>query len=112
MSKKRSRLTVLLLIISLACILWFGFKYKWSFGCWAYYDHCTADKVYGLTEEECFQRSNSVAYYLKEQICLVKPKEKTKKSFVTRDYFKVDRCLDLGGRWDYESRTCRNGIPD
>jgi hypothetical protein len=25
-----------------------------------------------------------------------------------REFIKVDRCLDLGGRWNYETRLCEN----
>ena len=32
--------------------------------CLAYYDHCTADRIEGLTNEECFQRDDAVAYLL------------------------------------------------
>ncbi len=41
--------------------------------CQAYYDQCTADRVDGLTREECFARDDNVAYLLDNGICLVRP---------------------------------------
>ncbi len=74
MAKKGNKITILLLTLFLAFVLWFGFKYKWSLGCWAYYEQCTADRISGITEKECQERGDMVAYLLETNICLVKPK--------------------------------------
>jgi len=44
------------------------------FGCWAYYDQCTADRVPGLTAEECLRRPDRVVYLPTESVCLVRAK--------------------------------------
>lgn len=108
MTKKGRKLAAILLVMFLAFFLWFGFKYKWSFGCWAYYDQCMADKIPGLTEKECLQRGDAVAYLLEQKICLVKPKAEASKRLITKDFFKIDSCLDQGGAWDYDLRVCKN----
>ncbi len=42
-------------------------------GCFAYYDQCTAERIEGLTDAECFERDASVAYLIDDGICLVEP---------------------------------------
>jgi hypothetical protein len=43
-------------------------------GCLAYYEQCTADKITGLTKEQCLQRTDVVAYLYHDNSCLVKAK--------------------------------------
>ncbi len=43
--------------------------------CLAYYDQCTAERVEGLTKEQCFERDDTVAFLFNGDICLVKPKQ-------------------------------------
>ena len=43
--------------------------------CLAYYDHCTAEEVEGLTNEQCMERADSVAYLHERNVCLVKRQE-------------------------------------
>ena len=71
---KKQKITIFLLVTLLVLFLWAGFKIKWDLGCLAYYEQCTADKISSLTEQECHQRGNSVAYLPETNICLVKPK--------------------------------------
>ncbi len=74
MTKKGKKIIIFLLATLLVLFLWTGFKIKWDLGCLAYYEQCTADRISGLTEQECHQRGDSVAYLLQTNICLVKPK--------------------------------------
>lgn len=70
----KKKLTIgIALIIFLATFVWFGFKIQWSLGCLAYYEQCTANRVTGITERECHQRADMVAYLLETKVCLVKP---------------------------------------
>jgi len=34
--------------------------------CLAYYDHCTAEEIKGLTNEQCMERKDSVAYLIEK----------------------------------------------
>lgn len=43
--------------------------------CWAYYDQCTAERVSGLSSEDCLARDDAVAYLQEGGVCLVSPSE-------------------------------------
>ena len=72
MEKRGKKIAGFLFVVFLAFFLWGGFKIKWDLGCLAYYEQCTANRIHGLTEEQCRQRGDTVAYLLEKNICLVK----------------------------------------
>ena len=74
MKRNSKKLLAFLSATLLILFLWFGFQNEWSASCWAYPEQCSADRISGLTQEECGQRSDMVAYLLEENICLVKAK--------------------------------------
>ena len=71
--KNKKKIIVLILFVATATILflWLGFKVNWSLGCLAYYDQCTAERLHGLTDQECFKKDDPIAYLIDQNICLV-----------------------------------------
>ena len=64
--------------IILLLIILFGNKIEDGLACLAYYDQCTAERVEGLTREQCLNRDDVVAFLFTDNICLVKSsKQKT-----------------------------------
>lgn len=43
-----------------------------ALGCWAYAEQCHAQRIEGLSEEECHDRGDMVAYLLEQKTCLVR----------------------------------------
>jgi hypothetical protein len=74
MEKRGKKIAGFLFVVFLALFLWVGFKIKWDLGCLAYYEQCIANRIPGLTEKQCRQRGDMVAYLLETNICLVKSK--------------------------------------
>ena len=58
--------------IILLLIILFGNKIEDGLACLAYYDQCTAERVEGLTREQCLNRDDVVAFLFTDNICLVK----------------------------------------
>ncbi len=65
---------IIIAIVVLFVILGYIFRYEIQdeIACLAYYDQCRAERVYGLTKDECFERDNTVAYLLDGGVCLVR----------------------------------------
>ncbi len=70
--KKALILAVLLTAIFLLVVLWN--EVMDGLACLAYYDQCTAQRVEGLTKEECLERDDVVAFLYTGEICLVEKK--------------------------------------
>lgn len=71
---KNKRKTILIVLsLALLAILMLWVVNSGVLGCLAYYEQCSADRVEGLSQEECSKRDDSVAFLLEEQVCLVKP---------------------------------------
>ena len=71
--RKRNKIFSGIIGVVLIVILVFGDKVEDGFSCLAYYDQCTADRVLGLTRDQCLKRDDSVAFLIKDEVCLVKP---------------------------------------
>jgi hypothetical protein len=70
--KKRNKIIWGVLGVILIIIILFKEKIKNGLACLAYYEQCTAERVEGLTKEQCFNRDNVVAFLYEGNICLVK----------------------------------------
>lgn len=73
MKNKRIVIVGPLILVS-ALIFVFRIEIEDWLQCHAYYDQCTAQRIEGLTREECFERDGNVAYLLDDGICLIKSK--------------------------------------
>ena len=71
--KKRNKIIWVSLGVILFLIVFFGKNINDGLACLAYYEQCTAERVEGLTEEQCFSRDDAVAFLYESDICLVKP---------------------------------------
>jgi len=71
--KKRNKIIWGALGIALFLIVFFGKEINDGLGCLAYYEQCTANRVKGLTKEQCLSRDDVVAFLYEGDICLVKP---------------------------------------
>ncbi|MGH1402692.1 MAG: hypothetical protein ACRBDL_00460 [Alphaproteobacteria bacterium] len=71
------KIVSMVLLVAAACAfgvaLIFRYEIEDVLACWAYYDQCTAERVEGITSEECFSRDDSVSYLVNEKVCLVRP---------------------------------------
>ena len=54
-------------------IIVFGKEIDDGLACLAYYEQCTAQRIEGLTKEQCLNRDDVVAFLYTGDICLVKP---------------------------------------
>jgi hypothetical protein len=70
--KKRNNIILSIMGIILLLIILFGNKIEDGLACLAYYDQCTAERVEGLTREQCLKRDDVVAFLFTDNICLVK----------------------------------------
>jgi len=70
--KKRNNIIWSIMGIILLLIILFGNKIEDGLACLAYYDQCTAERVEGLTREQCLNRDDVVAFLFTDNICLVK----------------------------------------
>lgn len=43
--------------------------------CWAYYDQCAAQRISGLSEQDCLKRDDAVAFLHEGGVCLVETNE-------------------------------------
>lgn len=71
--KKRNKIIWGVLGIILFLIIYFGKEIEDGLACLAYYEQCSADRVEGLTKEQCMNRDDVVAFLYEGDICLVKP---------------------------------------
>ena len=75
MKNKRKTILIFLSLTLLSILLLWAVN-SGVLGCLAYYEQCSADRVEGLSHDECSKRDDSVAFLLEEQVCLVKPVER------------------------------------
>ena len=62
-------------ILVVLAMYWFRVPLNEGLSCLLYYDQCTAMEVEGLTSQQCFSRSDAVAYLTQRNVCLVRPSE-------------------------------------
>ncbi|GAA0213672.1 hypothetical protein GCM10009123_21110 [Kangiella japonica] len=74
--KNIRKIILLLMSLTFLSILMLWVVNSGVLGCLAYYEQCSANRVEGLSQEECSKRDDSVAFLLEEQVCLVKPVER------------------------------------
>jgi len=70
--KKKNKIIWGFLGAILIVILLFHKEIEDGLACLAYYEQCTAERVEGLTIEQCLNRDDVVAFLHKGNICLVK----------------------------------------
>ena len=70
--KKKIVLLLLAFIILLAIV--FSGEIEDLISCLAYYDQCTAERLEGLTKDECLKRNDAVAFLFEGDVCLIKKK--------------------------------------
>lgn len=70
--KKRNKIIWCIAGLILLLIVVFGDKIEDGLACLAYYDQCTADRIEGLTKEQCLKRDDVVAFLYTDNVCLVK----------------------------------------
>ncbi len=65
------KIIALVLLVVLFLIFVFRHQIENGLACLLYYEQCTAEKIEGLTKEECLNRNDAVAFLLEGEICLV-----------------------------------------
>lgn len=71
--KKRNKIIWGIIGLFIILIIIFGNKIEDGLVCLAYYGQCTADRVDGLTKEQCLNRDDVIAFLYESNVCLVKP---------------------------------------
>lgn len=71
----RNKIIWSVLGVVLFIIVLFGREINDGLGCLAYYEQCTANRVEGLTKEQCMSRDDVVGFLHEGDICLVKQSE-------------------------------------
>lgn len=71
--KKRNKIIWGIIGLFIILIIIFGNKIEDGLACLAYYDQRTADRVDGLTKEQCLNRDDVIAFLYEGNVCLVKP---------------------------------------
>ena len=59
--------------VILLLVILFGNKIEDGLACLAYYDQCTAERIEGISKEQCLKRGDAVAFLYTGNVCLVKP---------------------------------------
>ncbi len=73
--KKKNKIIWSIVGLILLLVILFGDKIEDGLNCLAYYDQCTAERVEGLTKEQCFNRDDFVAFLYTDNVCLVESKK-------------------------------------
>ena len=69
--KRKAKVISFVVIVLLILSFLFRYQIEDGLACLAYYDQCTAERIEGLTNKECFEIDGAVAFLIHDKICLV-----------------------------------------